>query len=293
MPSKEFTFGFVLSAAMNSSFASSFAKASREVDELRKYMDKLGEETQQLQKAFGAGIINEKTFNTAVMQKFQSTHPMRGATVLLAGSPGAAAAFQSTHPMRGATARTASPTSADGNFNPRTPCGVRLFRAVQDDLLSMISIHAPHAGCDIKKSRPAGGPHRFQSTHPMRGATMDGAKIRQKYSEFQSTHPMRGATGAGAGGTIRPRHFNPRTPCGVRPHVRVVNPFVKIISIHAPHAGCDDTACGAAICAARFQSTHPMRGATIDERGHVHVFFVFQSTHPMRGATWRLFLRPR
>lgn len=50
MPSKEFTFGFVLSAAMNSSFASSFAKASREVDELRKYMDKLGEETQQLQK---------------------------------------------------------------------------------------------------------------------------------------------------------------------------------------------------------------------------------------------------
>lgn len=80
MPSKEFTFGFVLSAAMNSSFASSFAKASREVDELRKYMDKLGEETQQLQKAFGAGIINEKTFNTAVMQKFQFTHPMRGAT---------------------------------------------------------------------------------------------------------------------------------------------------------------------------------------------------------------------
>lgn len=73
MPSKEFTFGFVLSAAMNSSFASSFAKASREVDELRKYMDKLGEETQQLQKAFGAGIINEKTFNTAVMQKNQKS----------------------------------------------------------------------------------------------------------------------------------------------------------------------------------------------------------------------------
>ena len=59
MPGKEFTFGFVLSAAMNSFFASSFAKASREVDELRKYMDKLGEETQQLQKAFGAG--NQKS----------------------------------------------------------------------------------------------------------------------------------------------------------------------------------------------------------------------------------------
>ena len=102
MPSKEFTFGFVLSAAMNSSFASSFAKASREVDELRKYMDKLGEETQQLQKAFGAGIINEKTFNTAVMQKFQSTHPMRGATFCFL------------------LIRRCS-----YNFNPRTPCGVR------------------------------------------------------------------------------------------------------------------------------------------------------------------------
>lgn len=69
MPGKEFTFGFVLSAAMNSSFAASFSKASKEVDELRQYMDKLGEETKQLQKAFGAGIINKKTFDTAVMRK--------------------------------------------------------------------------------------------------------------------------------------------------------------------------------------------------------------------------------
>lgn len=69
MPSKEFTFGFVLSAAMNSSFAASFSKASREVDELRQYMDKLGDETKRLQKAFGDGIINKKTFDTAVMRK--------------------------------------------------------------------------------------------------------------------------------------------------------------------------------------------------------------------------------
>lgn len=69
MPSKEFTFGFVLSAAMNSSFAASFSKASKEVDELRQYMDKLEEETRQLQKSFGDGIINKKTFDTAVMRK--------------------------------------------------------------------------------------------------------------------------------------------------------------------------------------------------------------------------------
>lgn len=69
MPSKEFTFGFVLSAAMNSSFAASFAKASREVDELREYMDKLGAETDRIKKAFGDRIINEKTFNAAVLQR--------------------------------------------------------------------------------------------------------------------------------------------------------------------------------------------------------------------------------
>ena len=108
MPSKEFTFGFVLSAAMNSSFAASFSKASKEVDELRQYMDKLEEETRQLQKSFGAGIINEKTFNTAVMQKFQSTHPMRGAT---------------------AARHRCIFVSCD--FNPRTPCGVRLIQLVK------------------------------------------------------------------------------------------------------------------------------------------------------------------
>lgn len=69
MPSKEFTFGFVLSAAMNSFFAASFSKASREVDELRQYLDKLGEKTKSLQKAFGDGIINKETFDTAVMRK--------------------------------------------------------------------------------------------------------------------------------------------------------------------------------------------------------------------------------
>lgn len=69
MPSKEFTFGFVLSAAMNSSFAASFSKASKEVDELRQYVDKLGEETKQLQKAFGNGIINKKTFDAAILQR--------------------------------------------------------------------------------------------------------------------------------------------------------------------------------------------------------------------------------
>ena len=57
---------------------------------------------------------------------------------------------------------------------------------------------------------------RFQSTHPMRGATTSAAEDLVEYSIFQSTHPMRGAT----------------TFC------RLVSTDGRI-SIHAPHEGCD------------------------------------------------------
>ena len=101
----------------------------------------------------------------------------------------------------------------------------------------------------------------FQSTHPMRGATRKrirtfatvGISIHAPHAGcdkfcyncqsllalFQSTHPMRGATG-GVGFPRRNRfHFNPRTPCGVRPFR---TPLIGVTRI--------------------FQSTHPMRGAT-------------------------------
>ena len=67
------------------------------------------------------------------------------------------------------------------------------------------------------------------------------------------------------------------TLCGIVP-----------ISIHAPHAGCDDTfpPTGTTLVVL-FQSTHPMRGATeLDDNGAVKI--PFQSTHPMRGATLNL-----
>ena len=56
-----------------------------------------------------------------------------------------------------------------------------------------ISIHAPLAGCDGKS----------------RGLTPDTRR-------FQSTHPLRGATSRAPTRTMMPCYFNPRTPCGVR-----------------------------------------------------------------------------
>ena len=56
------------------------------------------------------------------------------------------------------------------------------------------------------------------------------------------------------------------------------------ISIHAPREGCDKDAVGNVIDGAKFQSTHPVRGATsLPVRSRTAC--LFQSTHPVRGAT--------
>ena len=148
-------------------------------------------------------------------------------------------------------------------------------------------------------------PAAFQSTHPLRGATACSASF-VRISGFQSTHPLRGATqhhrgdrrerhisihaplaGCDRNGSASRRgcrHFNPRTPCGVRRCMRTLWPCRWIfqsthplrgatitckcltkrakISIHAPLAGCDNAFWSGFSHGGRFQSTHPLRGAT-------------------------------
>ena len=57
-----------------------------------------------------------------------------------------------------------------------------------------------------------------------------------------------------------PRYFNPRTPCGVRLQADAVRRGFQQISIHVPRAGCDRIHPG--IPPPIFQSTYPVRGAT-------------------------------
>ena len=105
--------------------------------------------------------------------------------------------------------------SSEENFNPRTPCGVR-----------------PRYVSPVVLSR------KFQSTHPLRGATRR-FRSTLRSRKFQSTHPLRGATRRRLSRFCASAYFNPRTPCGVRrfPHR---NPPTMY----------------------KFQSTHPLRGAT-------------------------------
>ena len=99
--------------------------------------------------------------------------------------------FQSTHPLRGATTINRRDMFKN-DFNPRTPCGVRLYFFSQT--------------FDIDK---------FQSTHPLRGATI----MRRACSSSGkiSIHaPLAGCDRPKIPIAPPIRNFNPRTPCGVR-----------------------------------------------------------------------------
>ena len=117
---------------------------------------------------------------------------MRGATHPHA-APNVPTRFQSTHPVRGATAfRELDKGVKDISIHaPREGCDCLIVNKRVD--IEDISIHAPREGCDAPFSTICATESVFQSTHPVRGATgrfvgRDGIEV------FQSTHPVRGAT---------------------------------------------------------------------------------------------------
>ena len=162
---------------------------------------------------------------------------MRGATTIVTPLTDTAK-FQSTHPMRGATKIMVKGCKYD-EFQSTHP-----MRGATDGLISAfeflgISIHAPHAGCDNTESRNRCTRKHFNPRTPC-GVRLYQLPLLPSYDDF-----------------------NPRTPCGVRQHLlgRQLRP--GIISIHAPHAGCDVLESALRITFSLFQSTHPMRGATM------------------------------
>ena len=190
--------------------------------------------------------------------RFQSTHPLRGATSALSWYS-CANAFQSTHPLRGATSFTKKLIKRI-RFQSTHP----LRGATRDfdgaHARADISIHAPLAGCDATIFLPVYVQSRFQSTHPLRGATTGGSNfpVRKKVSIHAplagcdqslqgirsifpiSIHaPLAGCDSHSLRGSQMTSHFNPRTPCGVRQRI-----------------------CAEARNGHEFQSTHPLRGAT-------------------------------
>ena len=190
---------------------------------------------------------------------FQSTHPLRGATRQAPRRiPYKSISIHA--PLAGCDKEKKSDNASDTDFNPRTPCGVRLFENGHYLTAIQISIHAPLAGCDaqsgdIRRTLPHFNPRTPCGVRPD-GADLYGMRynfnprtpcgVRRRphcapprTARFQSTHPLRGATCRRPLYGHPPIHFNPRTPCGVRPKKYAITPSPK-----------------------PFQSTHPLRGAT-------------------------------
>ena len=213
--------------------------------------------------------------------KFQSTHPLQGATGALCKT--SVRIFISIHaplagcdavqngqyafvdisihaPLAGCDPAVKGGAGVFVNFNPRTPCRVRR------------SFH--------RSWRPSS---RFQSTHPLQGAT--GAKCYECYLRQISIHaPLAGCDRKNFILVTGGLDFNPRTPCRVR-HPKTPIPLtVAKISIHAPLAGCDKPHVKNAKNATNFNPRTPCRvrrAGSIFKRLEAQ----FQSTHPLQGAT--------
>ena len=123
-----------------------------------------------------------------------------------------------------------------GHFNPRAPCGARL-------LVTQFTHMADE----------------FQSTRPVRGATVDKQRARKAWA-FQSTRPVRGAT------CLKPIFQPTERFQSTRP----VRGATEELVAAEDHNG--------------FQSTRPVRGATASGHSFCPVT-LFQSTRPVRGAT--------
>ena len=174
--------------------------------------------------------------------------------------------FQSTHPLRGATRRSGG-----------------------DRVLPLISIHAPLAGCDLQARQGLPAFRDFNPRTPC-GVRLETRMRVSKPIKFQSTHPLRGATitrtpaRRGHGISIHA----PLAGCDME---RLTKRLDNGISIHAPLAGCDRfgvditplsidfnprTPCGVRLLFDKdgggpeaFQSTHPLRGATKHHFKHI------------------------
>ena len=124
--------------------------------------------------------------------------------------------FQSTHPLRGGTGMVAKLVAQ-----------------------YIISIHAPLAGCDVRSLCRRHAKLAISIHAPLAGCDSTTIRRSRRLSRFQSTHPLRGATREQIILYMACGHFNPRTPCGVRPVGAALNGKTLRISIHAPLAGCD------------------------------------------------------
>ena len=190
-------------------------------------------------------------------------------------------------------------------FNPRSPCGER--RPLRS-YLSAGYYFNPRSPCGERRPKTELSPiwTLFQSTLPVRGATGSRAWHWPPDNDFNPRSPC-GERPAPCRFWWSGGYFNPRSPCGERRRKPEGLCWGYEISIHAPRAGSDSAPSSSLRCRLNFnprspcgerpitkpcstkllvfQSTLPVRGATLALSVLRAQFPLFQSTLPVRGAT--------
>ena len=117
--------------------------------------------------------------------------------------------FQSTHPIRDATRFLPVRLYVSDNFNPRIPLGMRpkdrgTVSQNLDNFNPRIPLGMRLGALDAYHDRG----YLFQSTHPIRDATVANLYNTQSSRQFQSTHPIRDATFAILDASIKNLHIS-------------------------------------------------------------------------------------
>ena len=148
------------------------------------------------------------------MARFQSTRPVRGAT-LLVHMTGIGRPISIHAPRAGRDSLPGFPGRRYGHFNPRAPCGARHRDGPP---AAGPSDFNPRAPCGARLQRNDAHHERcvFQSTRPVRGATAINSKAREICSNFNPRAPC-GARRRFIQRFHGATNFNPRAPCGARP----------------------------------------------------------------------------
>ena len=169
---------------------------------------------------------------------FQSTRPIRGATLNKISLSTDDIAFQSTRPIRGATPRWSLQRRPWSDFNPRAPYGARRVNARLGLISTEFQSTRPIRGATRSSPRPSALPANFNprapygarpvtQTHspsrkmisihaPHTGRDDLKASVQELIATFQSTRPIRGATASTLSRRSLYAYFNPRAPYGAR-----------------------------------------------------------------------------
>ena len=149
-----------------------------------------------------------KKTTTGTTEKFQFTHPGKGATPYYDVEVYSDLPFQFTHPGKGATILGYAPryceyvsihapwegcddappvSKINGNsFNSRTLGRVRQFHRSPGRCSCQFQFTHPGKGATSGGCSPLRGPHTFQFTHPGKGATIEDGRLVSSWSSFNS-----------------------------------------------------------------------------------------------------------